>query len=295
VVPTGPSGYILSKLFKIPNVLSIHGGDIYDPSKRLSPHNSRILKKAVRIMINNASEAVAQSYNTKSNAEKYYRPDKKIQVIPLGFEQPTFKRVKRETLGMEKDTFYLISIGRLIKRKGYEYLISALKDTDLDVKLLLIGDGPLENDLKKFSRELNIQDKIEFLGSVSEEKKFRYLSLADLYVLSSLHEGYGIVLQEAMYCSLPIVSTNNGGQTDFLKDGINALLVPIEDSKALSLAIQKLKRDYMLREGMKQHNTRDIENFSIDKIAGEYEKLFEKEVVEVTFVSNTKIYRNSGK
>jgi glycosyltransferase involved in cell wall biosynthesis len=230
-------------------------------------------------MMNNASAVVAQSNNTRSNAERYYSPDRTIQIIPLGFEQPSFTMVARETLGMEKNTFYLISIGRLIKRKGYEYLIAALKDTDRDSKLLLIGDGPLEHDLKGLARELDVQSRVLFLGAVSEEKKFQYLSCADSYVLSSLHEGYGIVLQEAMFCGLPIISTDNGGQTDFLSEGVNALLVPIEDSKALSRAIQKLKHDVSMREGMRHNNKLAIENVSIEKIAAAYEALFEKAAV----------------
>lgn len=277
-IPSGPAGLILSKLFKTAHVLSIHGGDIYDPSKKLSPHTSLILRKTVRTIIDNSSAVVAQSCNTRANAKLYYKTAKDICIIPLGFEKPLFKRVERKNLGMKEDTCYLISIGRLVKRKGYEYLIHALKDLDDNSKLLIIGDGPLEINLKKLSKDLSVQEKIEFLGFVSEEKKFQYLSLSDVYVLSSLHEGYGIVLQEAMFCDLPIVSTNNGGQTDFLKDGINALLVPIEDSKALSNAIKNVKNDENLREKMRQNNRRDIMHCDIEKIAREYEKVFEAQV-----------------
>ncbi|WP_269849835.1 glycosyltransferase [Methanosarcina horonobensis] len=67
-----------------------------------------------------------------------------------------------------------------------------------------------------------------FLGFVSETKKFQYLQNSDVYVLSSLHEGFGIVLQEAMQVGLPIISTDSGGQVDFIKEGKNGILLTSE-------------------------------------------------------------------
>src|SRR5208337_5447176 len=63
-IPSGPLGYILGKMFKIPNVLSLHGGDIYDPSKKLSPHNNFFFRRLVRFVLNSADRIVAQSNNT---------------------------------------------------------------------------------------------------------------------------------------------------------------------------------------------------------------------------------------
>jgi len=78
VIPTGPLGYILSKLFKVKNILSLHGGDIYDPSKKNSPHKHWYLRFIVRFILNNSNRIVAQSSNTKNNCIKYYYPKKKI-------------------------------------------------------------------------------------------------------------------------------------------------------------------------------------------------------------------------
>ena len=71
-VPSGPAGYILSKYFDIPNVLSLHGGDIFDPSKSLSPHKTPILSNTVNVMLETADRVVAQSNDTKRNAYTYY-------------------------------------------------------------------------------------------------------------------------------------------------------------------------------------------------------------------------------
>ena len=111
---------------------------------------------------------------------------------------------------------------------------------------------------------------------MSEEKKFRYLSISDIYVLSSLHEGFGICLLEAMYCGLPIVSTNNGGQTDFLVEGENALMVPIEDSEAIADKILEMLKNKDLRGKMIENNIKDIRKYDIENVAMKYEKLFEQ-------------------
>ena len=78
-VPSGPLGFILGKMFNTPNVLSLHGGDIYDPSKKMSPHKSPFFKRVVRFILNHADVIVAQSSNTHDNAVKYYAPKKRNQ------------------------------------------------------------------------------------------------------------------------------------------------------------------------------------------------------------------------
>jgi glycosyltransferase involved in cell wall biosynthesis len=182
---------------------------------------------------------VAQSNNTKENCIKYYRPKKNIDIIPLPYEPFDFVPATRQELGLKDDLFYTISVGRLIKRKGFDFLIrSVAQITDDKVHALVIGEGPELGYLQNLAQELGIQDRIHFVGGVSEEKKFQYLSNADVYVLSSVHEGYGIVLQEAMQVGLPIIATDNGGQVDFFKEGENAELVKFGDGEELAKKLQ---------------------------------------------------------
>ena len=275
VIPSGPSGIILSKRFNIPIVMSVHGGDIYDPSKKWSPHKHFALRKVITWLLGNSNRITAQSNNTKSNTNTYYHPNKEIYVIPLGFIVPTFKKTTREELYLSDDDIILISVGRLVKRKGYEYAIQALsKLHHPNLKYLIIGDGPEEENLKDLAKQLGVESKVEFLGFVSENMKFQYLSISDMYILSSLHEGFGICLLEAMYCGLPIVATNNGGQTDFLTDAKNALMVPVEDGDELGSKIHNLLDNKKLRQQMIEINKRDIKKFPIQNIAGEYTKIF---------------------
>ncbi len=98
------------------------------------------------------------------------------------------------------------------------------------------------------------------------------LADSDVYVLSSLHEGMGIVLQEAMYAGLPIISTNIGGQNDLIEDGVNAVMVNPEDSEDLKNAIIKLYEDGVLREKFSITNREKIKVFYSDKIGKEFEE-----------------------
>jgi glycosyltransferase involved in cell wall biosynthesis len=276
-IPSGLIGFILSKLFNISNILSIHGGDIYDPSKKYSPHKYYFSKKIISYVMNKSDKIVAQSNDTKKRALKYYKVKKKIDVINLGLVKPTFDEIGRKNLELPDNDFLIISIGRIIKRKGLQYLLYSMQKLgDKRLKLLIIGEGPEKDTLKMLSKKLNLERQIKFLGFVSEEKKYQYLSVSDLFVLPSLHEGFGIVFLEAMHCGLPIITTDNGGQTDFLKNGVNGFLVPVGDVDSLAEKINLLYNDSNLRQSISNTNCKDVKNFYSETMAGKYEKLFDQ-------------------
>jgi len=272
-IPSGPVGAILSTVFRLPNILSVHGGDIYDPSKTMSPHRHAALRSVVNAMLRQASNVVSQSSNTHDNVRKYYNASVPIEIIPLAYESIDFPEKERSGLGMEEGIFYLISTGRLVERKGYRYLIEALSRLPEKVSLIIIGDGPLLASLQEKATTIGVADHIIWTGYVTEERKFQYLRAADLYVLSSLHEGFGIVIQEAMQVSLPIVATNYGGQVDLIDDGYTGLLVPPADVSALACVIRRLYDDPVLREILAQRAHKKLTAFMPSLIATRYLEL----------------------
>lgn len=273
-VPSGPLGVVVSSMFGIKNILSIHGGDIFDPTKNNSPHRKEYLRKAVELSINNSDFVVAQSTNTRNNANKYYNLSKDIEIIPLPYEPYSFERKSRKKLNLEDNKNYLVSVGRLVQRKGYKYLIEALpKIENEDTELMIIGSGPQEKELKKKSKELGVSDKVNFLGYLSEEKKFQYLANSDIYVLSSIHEGFGIVLQEAMQVGLPIIATNRGGQKDLIEDGKNGILIPPKEPETIADSVESLlSRPEKMKE-MKKNNLKKVQSFSSKEICKRYLEL----------------------
>jgi len=276
-VPTGPLGIWISKKFKIQNILTIHGGDICDPTKKISPHNYWPTRKVVQWVLNNSHKINAQSLDTIKNTKKYYNPKKRISLIEVPYNPIQFKKTTKANLKLKKDKKYLISIGRLIKRKGFDFLIkSFVKVQDKKIHLLIIGDGPEKENLQRLTKDLNLKNRIHFLGFISNEKKFQYLSCSDIFILSSIHEGLGIVIQEAMQTGLPIIATNKGGQTDIIKDYQNGLLVRYGDEETLAKKIDYLIKDKELKKKMSKINKSKIKKFDVKRITKKYLNLLTK-------------------
>ncbi|MCX4298982.1 MAG: glycosyltransferase family 4 protein [Lachnospiraceae bacterium] len=270
-VPTGPLGVWISKKFNIPNILSLHGGDIYDPTKKFSPHKWLIFRLCIKYVLKHSDYVIAQSSNTRENAQKYYCSQTQIQIIPLPYQKVEFDAVTRQNIGLNVSDTYLISIGRLVRRKGYDYLLHALAEINKpDLKLIILGEGPEKENLEKLIKENGLENRVIMPGFVSENKKFQYLNSSDIYVLSSVHEGFGIVLQEAMQVGLPIVSTNYGGQVDIVKENENGILVKNRSATALAQGISRLISNRELMNRMRQNNIKKVKEFYADAIADAY-------------------------
>ncbi len=274
VIPSGLSGVLLAKALKVPGVVSIYGGDIYDPSKKTSPHRYWILRTLISALFRHSDRIVAESENIKMCAEKYYRPGKPVEIIPVGFVIPDVEPKSRRDLGMTESETVIVSVGRLVKRKGYADALRAIAQLDLqNLRYIIIGDGPEESHLKTLARELHLEERASFLGYQSEEKKYQYLENADIYLLSSLHEGFGICLMEAMYSGLPIVATDSGGQTDFLEEGKNVLFVQVGAIDKTAEKLAAMVEDENLRRNMGARNREDVKKLYIEKITSRYESV----------------------
>ena len=278
-IPTGPLGMAASKLFALPNILTIIGGDIYDPTKRSSPHRSAILRFINSIIINSATNVVAISSDTKKRALEYYNVKKDINVINYGFTPPERKNIIHSDVGLSENKYYLIAVGRLVKRKGFEYLIESLKDLPTEIQLLIIGDGPMEQELRNVAIQSGVSDRVSLLGYQTRERIWEYLQVSDCFVLPSLHEGLGIVVQEAMCAGLPIVSSDNGGQVDLIHNGRNGVLVRPMDSQALSSAIKEIYSHPDTANEMGRNNKNDIIRCYMPVNREEYINLFHRGVM----------------
>lgn len=276
-IPSGPAGNWLSTKFGIPNVLSIHGGDIYDPSKGLSPHKTPILKSVVRKMLVNADEVVAQSTDTKKNAANFYNLNRDIKIIPLGIKQNTYPSKRRTELGLPENKFIFSTIGRIIRRKNLPALLEVIKEVNQSSPslLLIMGDGPERVNLEQKVTELGIQESVKFLGKVTDEEKFQYLGASDVYLSTAMHEGFGIVFLEAMECELPVICYDKGGQIDFLKDNQTGFLIPLDDKKMFIEKLSQLLNNKNEISRMGNSNKKYVENFYIRNIAQKYVEIFQ--------------------
>jgi glycosyltransferase involved in cell wall biosynthesis len=274
-IPSAPSGLLLAKKFHMPHVLSLLGGDIYDPSKSLSPHKTPLLHYTVSKMLNDSDRVVALSSDIKVRATQHYNVSKEIDVIHLGIPKPIFTKKTRNDLNFKPDDILLVTVGRLIPRKALQDLINVVKILDNPaMKLIVIGDGPEKTRLEKFAKSLGIREKILFQGHVSDNEKFQLINISDIYVSSSQHEGFGIVFLEAMMSGLPVVCYDNGGQSDFLIDQKTGFLVNQGDTKLLVKRLNELSENPNLRKQMHQFNSHYIENHHIATCANRYQSLY---------------------
>ena len=272
VIPTGPVGFLLSKIFKIKNILDIHGGDVYNPNYKIKPHKNFVLKNIIKFLLNKADKIIAHSSDVKEKAAKYYKIKKEIKTIPIGYKPYNFQKVTRSVLNLSKEDFYLITVGRLIKRKRIDRIIKSLEKIESNkIKLLIVGDGPEKEKLDNLVKKLNLDKRIRFLGYISEEKKYQYLDCSDIFISTSEHEGFGINFQEALFCGLPIVTTKSGGPESFLINKENALYInKSDDLEEIAKLILELKENRELYRKIGGNNIELIKKFDMEKIAREY-------------------------
>ena len=286
VLPTGPVGDTLARIGGAPNVVSVHGGDLYDPSKWLSPHRHYMFRTWIERLLNRADRVVGQSTDTLNNIGKFYvnaATAAKTSRIPLGIKLPKAAPARRADYGFEPDEVLLVSVGRLVMRKAVDQLIGVMDGLrDRKARLLVIGSGPQERELTKRAADAGLQDRVRFMGYVEETEKFRLLEMSDIYVSSSQHEGFGIVFLEAMACGLPVVCYNHGGQLDFLADGVTGRIVRLNDAHGLTAACGALIDDSDLRERIAAENRRRAADLSIERTADRYESVFHEAIASRT-------------
>lgn len=158
----------------------------------------------------------------------------------------------------------LLFVGQLIRRKGVDTLIQAYyraKAERSDLRLMIVGDGPEKGTLEKYCEEQEIRD-VHFLGWIDEEKKSQAYIVADVFVLPTRSDVWGLVINEAMCFKLPIIaSTKAGASQDLVIDGVNGYRVPPDNVAMLKEAILKtiVNRDRVLNMG--QESFRRVTQF----------------------------------
>ncbi len=194
----------------------------------------------------------------------------KVQVIynpaAIGVSSVTESmKVRNKLWGGYKYT--ILAVGRLTAEKNYETLIKAFArlPIEMNAKLIILGEGNLRTALSNLIIELDLHERIELPGFVSDP--YPWFRSADLFVLSSLWEGFGNVIVEALECGVPVVSTDcPSGPAEILENGRYGKLVPVGDFVRLSFAMIDSLLETHDSEAMKLR----AKDFSVDKISAQY-------------------------
>ena len=272
LVPAGFVGALLSKLYHLPHETVPMGGDVYEPTKKLSPHRNFLFRWIVRWVINNSIVSTMSS-DLEEKIRRFYSKNAPLHRIPLAFLEPRGIETKtdRAPHTAEGGTT-ILAVGSLFRRKNYDKMIEAIAVLGrADVALRIIGKDksgePIQQELQTLAREKGVSDRVVFLGDVSDEEKYREYSGADIFCMFATHDGTSLVCQEAMYFGLPIIASNTGGQTDFLVDGENAFLVNVHHPQEAAGAMERLIGDPALRLKFSSRVRVGIKEFFVDQIA----------------------------
>ena len=275
------------KLLSKPLVTTVHGAEFFLSQRKIY---QTLLARGLL----NSDMILANSENTRREAEKLGVPASKVAVIHQGVDLNKL-RVNEERKAQLQEMFNIegklvMTAGRLVERKGTRYLILAMKEVVKQfptAKLVIIGDGPEKPRLMRLNSQLGMEGNVIFTGFVSAQDLACLYSLADIFVLPSIidskgdTEGLGVVLLEAMAMERPVVGTNVGGIPEIIRDKDTGFLVPQKEPRALADRICTLLADKRLAKRMGEEGRKTVmKHFTWRKLAkdvvGIYQEITDK-------------------
>jgi len=269
--------YFASKLKGIPMILSTER--TYHPNNFAKRIALKILDKTISKIVRNGVDTVTAHCTAAKEfmIKELGVPRERIKVIPVGVDTNLFKPMRSDRQYLKSDGLKILTIARLHKYKGLNYLIEAMRlisERIPDAKLYILGKGPEERNLKSFVKNLNIDDVVKFLETpIPNHKMPELYAECDVYVQPSIVEPFGIAVLEAMACGKPVIGTKVGGIIDTIVDGETGFLVNPKDSKELAERVIMFN-DQKLREKMGRNaRERAVKHFDWKEIAIQYLKL----------------------
>ena len=277
-IPAGGGAYLLKKFQKVPYVVFLGGRDVPRPNP--DPGYYRwlylLLKPVIRAIWGNASMLVACSDGLRELAQET-DANVNINVIPDGLDLARFEPAQREA---HPETVRILTIGRLIPRKGFQFLIRALPHilakTETNFEIEIVGDGPYRDELLQQAESLGVASHIHFSGSVPYAELPAKYRRADIFILPSLAEGMPLVVLEAMGTGLPIVASRVQGIDELVAAGVNGEVFDPGDVDGLARCIVKLINAGEQRIAMGKASIERVKPYDWKHIADAYLALYAK-------------------
>ena len=233
----------------LPLVVSLHGSDVFVAEK------TPPARVAAARVFRRAGFVTACSADLASRAVALGAPADRLAVVPYGVDTTRFapsaevRARLRRSAALDAATPVVFAAGRLVRKKGFEYLIDALPRLDPGVRLVLAGRGDLDGELRDRAAAAGVADRVRFLGDVSQDDVAAWLAAADIAVVPSVRDDSGNVdglpntVLEALASGTPVVATPAGGIGTVIDNGQNGLIVPEKDAAALAAAVATLVAD----------------------------------------------------
>ncbi len=285
ILPLGTAAFLVSLFRPIKYTVFLHGMDlalaIKTPRKRFL--SQLILRRADKIIC-------ANTFVQEGLIENFSGMGAKSTIVNPGIEGGTPPIDKNELLEIStkydlEGKLVLLTLGRLVKRKGVDHTIAAIialpPEISKNIIYFIAGIGPRDEYLRNLVPEA-WSKKIIFLGELSRAEKWAWLKKCDIFIMPSRDisgdfEGFGIVYLEANLCSKPVIAGKSGGVRDAVVDGLSGLLVDPEDINSISEAITKLSGNPDLRERLgSQGKIRALKDFNWENQADRVSKFIQK-------------------
>lgn len=240
VVPGGATAAAAAP--RLPLVVSLHGSDVY-VAETLAP-----ARLAARATFRRAGFVTACSDDLRQRAVALGAAAERIGTVPYGVDEARFRPdpeargALRRELGLDPNTPLLFAAGRLVRKKGFEYLIDAVAALPAAV-LAIAGDGTLAAELRARALARGAAARVRFLGNLTQDQVGRFLAAADIICVPSVRDDSGNVdglpnvVLESLASGTPVVTTGAGGIGSVVDDGATALIVPERDAAAIAARV----------------------------------------------------------
>ncbi|MHC1738432.1 MAG: N-acetyl-alpha-D-glucosaminyl L-malate synthase BshA [Ignavibacteriaceae bacterium] len=278
-IPHAISAYlarqILAKEKNLRIITTLHGTDI--TLVGLEPSFMHLVK----FSIEESNGVTAVSRYLKEKTITNYHIEKDIEVIPNFIDTELFRpfngesEMKKNLAPNGEKVLVHVSNFRTVKRVQDTIRILERINKDVNTKLLLVGDGPDRGECERLSRELNLTDKVVFLGK--QEALVEILTCADLFLIPSQSESFGLSALEAMSCGLPVISSSVGGLPELVVHNQTGFISEIGDiDRMAKYTLDLLTNEKKYKTFSENSRKRAVENFRIDKVIPMYEDYYEK-------------------
>jgi len=277
-IPHASAAFMAQEIVKskgrhIPFITTLHGTDITLVGR------DKTYEPVVTFSMNKSNALTAVSEDLKNQTLEHFGVEQDIRVIPnfvdlLRFQVTDKEHFKKMLAPNGEKIIAHVSNFRKVKRVQDVVLSFEKIRKEIDSKLLLIGDGPERNNMELLCRELGACDDIRFLGK--QEKVEEILNIADIFMLPSATESFGLAALEAMACGVPVISSNAGGIPEINIHDQTGYLAPVGDIDQLAKYTLDLLRDEEKLAKFKSNALEQANRFKIENIVPLYEELYEQ-------------------
>lgn len=264
--PNGVYGQLLGRLTRTPVIISSHGETLADDHNVFE--QSFVLRTALQHAVQGPGIVTACAPGVATDLQERFGAST-VNVVPNGvrLDRPASRRPRR-------DRREVVAAGRLEANKGFDLLIRAVPLLSTETTVTIVGDGSRRHELARLATQLGVADRVDFVGALSPDTVIDAMAQADVVVVPSRKEAFGLVVLEAWAAGTPVVATSIAGPADFVTDRQDGLLVDPRDPDALAAAITELLVDDTLWLTLAEGGSQTVQSYTWGAVADQYLRLY---------------------